>query len=199
MLNKNIFEMLKYRHLQKNKNAFTLQNFLPTEISKKFGVGEKKNLGGFTLIEVLTAIFLIVVGVIAALSLILQTISYTNLSSSKLVASYLVQEGIEIVRNIRDTNWLEEEDWKTGLGDDDWEADYTSQNLTDIYDGDFLKINGGFYNYTSGADTKFTRKITIVSDTDGAAPRLKVSVEVEWQQLGKKQIVKAQEYLYNWR
>ena len=154
---------------------------------------------GFTLIEVLTAIFLIVAGLIGALSIISQTISFTSLSSSKLVANYLAQEGIETVRNIRDGNWLEQNSWTEGLLDGDWQADYNDSALSPYNDDQYLKIdNEGFYNYESGNNTKFRRKITIVQDTDEGNPRLKVSVLVEWQQIGSPHKVTAQEYLYNW-
>ena len=155
---------------------------------------------GFTLIEVLTAIFLIVAGLIGVLSIISQTISFTSLSSSKLVASYLAQEGIEIVRNVRDGNWLEQEGWKTGLADGDWQADYNDLALFNYNDNNFLKIDSsGFYSYDSGNNTKFKRKITIKQETDAENNEyLKVSVEVMWKQIGKDHTVTAQEYLYNW-
>lgn len=163
---------------------------------------------GLTLLEVIIAIFLITVGVLGALALITRTISITGISSQKLIASYLAQEGIEIVRNIRDGNWLEQRTnpaipWDDGLGIGDWEADYITQTLTDIYDGDFLKIDGGFYNYTLGTNTKFKRKITIFDKTDLDGDMIidmfKVSVLVEWQEKGETHSVPAQENLYNWR
>lgn len=154
---------------------------------------------GFTLIEVMIAIFVMAVGIVGALSLIQQTIAFAALSSSRLVASYLAQEGIEIVRNIRDGNWLEENPlWTDGIGNGIWEGDYTmTQNLEPWNSpGRYLKIDNGFYKYSpSGSQTKFKRKITIVDGTD----TLKVSVLVEWQQIGKTHQVTAQEYLYNWR
>jgi len=164
----------------------------------------KQNKNGFTLIEVLAAIIVIIVGVVGVLALIQQTITYTALSSSRLVASYLAQEGIEIVRNIRDGNWLEQRtnsaiSWTDGLSAGDWEADYNDAVLSSYGAGRYLKIDGGFYNYESGDNTKFKRKITIVQDIDGGNPRLKVLVLIEWQQIGKTHQVTAQEYLYNWR
>lgn len=156
---------------------------------------------GFTLLEVIIAIFLITVGTLGALALITRTISVAGISSQKAIAAYLTQEGIEIVRNIRDGNWLVQRTdpihkWDNGLGTGDWEADYISQNLTDTYDGDFLKIDGGFYNYTSGTNTKFKRRITISDKTDDT---FKVSVLVEWQVKGKTYQIIAEENLYNWR
>ena len=79
------------------------------------------NKKGFTLLEVITAIFILTVGVGGALSLMNQTLSTASIIEQRLIASYLAQEGIEIVRNIRDTNWLQSRDpnksspWYDGL------------------------------------------------------------------------------------
>lgn len=156
---------------------------------------------GFTLIELLAVIFVIIVGVVGIVAVIQQTVSFMNLSSSRLIASYLAQEGIEIARNIRDTNWLKEEDWKTGLAGGDWQADYNDLALSNYDDNDFLKIDiSGFYSYDSENNTKFKRKITIVPPGGGEASigPLKISVLVIWRQFGKEYEVTAEEHLYNW-
>lgn len=160
----------------------------------------KKN--GFTILEVMIAIFIVTIGVLAAYSVTQQMISYTYRSASRLTAIYLDKEGIEIVRNIRDTNWLEGEVWDNGLGAGYWEADYTAQGLVDDYDGDFLYIEGGnnFYKYIASPGpndikTNFKRKITItpVGDT------LEVSVEVWWEYKGDTYgPITTRETLYNW-
>lgn len=67
---------------------------------------------GFTLLEVIIAIFLITVGITAVLLLITKTLGAMSLSFSQLKAAYLAQEGIEVIRNIRDTNWVEGNEWK---------------------------------------------------------------------------------------
>lgn len=154
----------------------------------------------FTLIEVLLAVFLIALGVLGAFALLGQTLAFTTLSADRLQASYLAQEGIEIVRNIRDSNWLEQVNdpsipWSDGLGPGDWEADYDDQGLTSFGDR-YLKINAGFYNYDSGTETKFKRKITI---TPNGADILEVQVLVSWQERGKSHQVSVQENLYNWK
>jgi len=151
---------------------------------------------GFTLLEVILAIFVIMVGIAGTLGIIQQGISYTQLSSSRLAANYLAQEGIEIVRNIRDANWLKMSTWSDGIPSGDWEADYKTQNLTRSYAGTPLNIDSnGFYSYFSGSPTKFKRKITVAKDTD----ILKISVQVEWQERGRNNQVTVQENLYNWR
>ena len=156
----------------------------------------------FTLIEVLAAIFLITVGIAAALIVINQTTIFTQVTSSRLVASYLAQEGIEIVKNIRDTNFLKihkgiiaEEHWIDGLTgcEGGCEADYDDSGLVSA--DRYLKINGGFYNYDSGIETAFKRKITITPD---GSDILKVLVEVSWTERGRAHQVTAQENLYLW-
>lgn len=150
----------------------------------------------FTLIEVIIAIFILTVGTVGAFSLIQRTIALTSISSSRLTAAYLAQGGMEIVRNIRDSNYLQELSWDTGLTgcSSGCEADYNDSALSaDL--GRFLKIDGGFYNYDIGTDTIFKRKITLIPGVD----ILEVSTEVSWQERGRSHQVTAQTKLYNWR
>jgi len=170
----------------------------------------KRHLG-FTLLEVITAIFVITVGVIGGMSAIQKTVALISISSSRLTAAYLAQEGIEVIRNIRDTNWLEgrtaEVSWDEGLTDCSagCETDYTmNQNLDSwVGEGRYLYIDGtnSFFRYIdfpSGDDiqTKFKRKITITSDVSDI---LEVLVEINWSERGIPQSLSAQENLYNWR
>ena len=81
-------------------------------VTYRFGNGLKK---GFTMLEVIFAIFVILVGVLGSYTVIQKTISYTYQSSLRLTAAYLAQEGIEVVRNIRDANWVQGEAWDIDL------------------------------------------------------------------------------------
>jgi prepilin-type N-terminal cleavage/methylation domain-containing protein len=166
-------------------------------------VSQLKFSRGFTVLELMTVIFIITVGIVGVSSLITQTISLATLSSQKLTAIYLAQEGIEIVRNIRDKNWVVGESWNNGLVlpqidcSSGCEADYNDQGLSP-YSGTLLKLETGtgFYGYDIGSPTQFKRKITI---TQPGADILKVLVLVEWQVKTKTYSVSAQENLYNWR
>ncbi|MFH1714139.1 MAG: prepilin-type N-terminal cleavage/methylation domain-containing protein [Candidatus Nealsonbacteria bacterium] len=163
------------------------------------------NKKGFTIIEVIIAVFVITVGVGAAVILISQTIGLVNTTSSKLIASYLAQEGIEIVRNIRDGNFLilasepatiwTDNILDVGCPSNVYEADYLSQTLSCISGtGQKLKVDSNYYNYLSGSETNFIRKIIINPDVD----KIDVLVEVSWQDKGSINKVTAQANLYDW-
>ncbi len=62
---------------------------------------------GFTLVELMISIFILSVCVIAIYSAFSVIFILTSDSADQLTAAYLAQEGVEIIRNLRDTNWLE--------------------------------------------------------------------------------------------
>jgi len=153
------------------------------------------NKRGFTLIELMVVVVVLSIGMIGVMNSIWQVFIYAKLLSSKLTAAYLAQEGIEIVRNIRDTNWVEGAVWDEGLElTGDFEADYDDPGLS-FYGNGYLRIDGGFYNYNLGEETKFKRKINIQKDTD----EISVLVEVIWQEGGKEYQIEVFEKLYKWR
>ena len=150
----------------------------------------------FTLIESVVAIFMLTVGTVGAFSLIQKTLAFTSINSSRLAAAYLGQEGIELVRNIRDANYLAKIAWDNGLNScaGGCEIDYNDPVLVP-YSGRLLKIDGGFYNYDSGTDTFFKREITITPQ----AGALNISVEVNWTERARTHHVIVQTELYDWR
>lgn len=177
---------------------------------KKFNFRKNK---AFTVLELMIAIFIILTALLAGIYTISGTLAATSVYKHQLIAAYLAQEGIELVRNIRDKNWIEGENWNKKLDAGDWQADYTTTVLQSSgapctvpqfynchsYLGDFLKISTTspqFYNHTSGTDTPFKRKITLsYPDVD----TLEVSVTVFWQDRGSSYEFPAQEKIYNWK
>jgi len=149
----------------------------------------------FTLIETITAIFILTTGILAISSLISYLISISSISSQRLIAAYLAQEGIEIVRNLRDTNLLSGRNWDYGLNNGDWQVDYNDNTLSP-YTGAFLNLEtNGFYGYGFGTQTNFRRKINLQKDENV----LKILVEVSWQERGRSHSLSAQANLYNWQ
>lgn len=153
----------------------------------------------FTLIEVVLALFLFTVAMAGIFALVLQITVYTSFSFSQLTAAYLAQEGIEITRNIRDSNWLSQREdlehaWDSGLTCSVCEGDFQSSSLVS-WQNRFLNFQQGFYSYAGGIPTKFKRKINI----DNSQPDiLEVVVQVFWEEKGKQRSFSAQENLYNW-
>lgn len=61
---------------------------------------------GFSLLEVIIAIFVLTIGITGALKLIVSTLTNSINTRNAVIASGLAQEGVELVRNIRDNNML---------------------------------------------------------------------------------------------
>lgn len=80
------------------------------------------NNRGFTILELLAAIVVVSIGVLGAYSVAQKIFANTFVSANRLTAAYLAQEGVEIVRNTRDTNWIEGVDWKDGMASSGWGA-----------------------------------------------------------------------------
>jgi len=154
---------------------------------------------GFTLIEIISAIFVFTVGILAIMMLIDKNIILNNQTKSKLIAAYIAQEGIEIVRNIRDSNWIAKNPWDQGLSVGEcYEIDYQGTSLSPCL-GNYLNIDSnGFYSYSVGTPTKFKRKI-IISDKTSNPPRMKITSRVDWEIKGKPYNIEIVEYLYNWK
>ncbi|MEK7503365.1 MAG: prepilin-type N-terminal cleavage/methylation domain-containing protein [Patescibacteria group bacterium] len=152
---------------------------------------------GFTIIEIVMALFLLTVGTVGAFSLIQKTITFSSITSSQLVATYLAQEAIEIIRNIRDTNYLEGSLWTDGIGFvTDYRLGYQSTSFPDATCGNYLKNTGSFYVCSSDATSKFQRQIIIAQPE---ADKITISVTVSWQERGNSHQVFAQTLLDNWR
>lgn len=147
---------------------------------------------GFTVIELILAIFILSVGIIGVFYAFSQITILTSASQDRLTAAYLAQEGAEIIRNIRDGNWINyAEDWQenlynceTGAG---CQLDYTSARTSFLrpytIEGDYLNIDSsGFYSYNSGAQTKFKRRVKIDILSDDAIDAIKISVYVSWDE-----------------
>jgi prepilin-type N-terminal cleavage/methylation domain-containing protein len=66
----------------------------------------KQKNKGFTLVETLVAISIFSMSILGILSVLATGITDTTYAKDKIVAGYLAQEGIEYIRNIRDTEML---------------------------------------------------------------------------------------------
>ena len=128
------------------------------------------NQRGFTLIEVLAALFVLTMGMVGVTALLTRTASFTAGVNSSLTASFLSQQGLEIARNTRDTNFLKirkglSVQWDDGLAQGEQPP------------------------------APFQRTITL---TQLQAGILEVSAKVTWTEKGTPKSVTASTYLTNW-
>lgn len=163
---------------------------------------------GFTVIEVLAVISILVIGLLGVSSLVVQNIQAQSINRNYLTASMLAQEGLDLVRNARDTNWLQQDDWLGQSSGIDIVGDGT---YAIAYDGDIFftpsSINGarllrnaqGYYDHNFiaavGQQTKFYRLITVVNNVSS----LNVESHVQWTERGRTHDYKANTILYDWR
>ncbi len=72
-------------------------------------INQKKTnfaISGQTLIETLAALFILVMGVTAATGLAIYSFNASTSINKQIVGTGLAREGVEAVKNMRDTNWL---------------------------------------------------------------------------------------------
>jgi len=154
---------------------------------------------GFTLLETIVAVGLIVTGLISSLALINTSLVYVSNVQDRLVAANLAMEGIEIVRNIRDNNWHQGAAWDRGLEENGtYRAAYDSTRIVHGEDinAPMLLDNNGFYRYYVGAITPFVRKISISKQHDD---EMLIVSEVSWKRRNKDYKISAEEHLFNWK
>jgi len=152
----------------------------------------KDNQKGFSLLEVIVAVFIVAVGLVGILTLANMSLKGASTSKMKLIASGLAQEGIEVVRDIRRSN-TEWDDWYSGVSNGDYRVQYNSANLMSFSETPLkLDTNSGLYQYSSGDDSSFYRKITL---TKISADEVKVVMEVKWPD----NTLTAEDRLWNWK
>jgi prepilin-type N-terminal cleavage/methylation domain-containing protein len=71
----------------------------------------KNNQRGFTLTEVMIGMMILTVAIVTASNLLVTLMRANENNVKSLQAFYLAQEGIELVRNVRDTNWIHNMEW----------------------------------------------------------------------------------------
>ena len=158
------------------------------------------NNQGFSIIEVLSVIAIITMGMLGLLSLSTQSLRYQYINKNNLIASQLAQEGIEVVRNLRDYNWKNNLVWNTGFDIDSGHYNWDISSRTLIQQPLLLPMKidpgSGLYNLTIGDDSIFSRDI-IVSDVTASSSR--ITVNVNYQEGQNDKVYSAETMLYNWR
>ena len=142
-----------------------------------------------------------------AFGVLQQVVVSSSVSSDKLIATYLTQEGIELVRNIRDSNWVNNRAWDTNIEDggstyrlDIYEVVIVGESDPSMY---YIEpeLSGDSSFYERANVGKFSRRITIVKenlDADTNAEKIRVIVAVGWEERGRFHTTTAEETLYDY-
>lgn len=165
---------------------------------------------GFTLIELTVAVFILAVGVTGMITLINKLVISGTQIQQQLIAAGLAQEGIEVMHNIRNANWIQDNPWSQGLDrlgcrPSPFENSNCPINATIVFDSSSINISSDpadwelpwdGSNYVHGSGGIFSRHIEISYDvdTDGDA-YMQVQSIVTWR--GKS--FEVLERLYDWK
>lgn len=96
---------------------------------------KKQSNKGFSIIEVIVAVGIITIGIIPIISLFTMNLNNEIKNKNRLIAAYLANESIEIVRQERDDNWTAVVDWMAGILADGSEVIVGLNNEDDIKEG----------------------------------------------------------------
>lgn len=161
---------------------------------------KRQNSKAFTLIETLVSLMMISVALLGVYGAIAKYTQQTKQVKENYIASLLGQEGVEMVRNFRDTNWLAGAAFSANLPSaacsgeaGGWQADYSATSFATAYNGAYLYTDNttGFYNYTGGTITPYKRQICVTLD----GSKLHVAVVVRWT----SHSTTIKEDLYDWK
>jgi prepilin-type N-terminal cleavage/methylation domain-containing protein len=175
-----------------------------------------RKVRGFTLVETLVAITVILTAIVGPLYAVQQSLNISRSAREQLIASSLAQEGVEYVRAMRDSNYLynlANPGSRTWLAGVDGTAGYpnayadciTGNCVVDIVRNTVsrtvvpLNLEGtGLYGQTSaGTATPFTRTVRLTA-VAGSVTEMIVTVTVTWTTKGQARTVLITERLHNW-
>lgn len=155
-----------------------------------------RNQGGFTIIETLVAITILMISIAGPLVVASKGLFGANIAKNQMVASYLAQESMEVVKNIRDNNLDAGNYWLTGVSGctqankcDASAIDGvgTNPSIAICPAGSLCAIYAGAIGYghnASGASTIFKRGFYIHAANGPSAcvsdEECSVTVEVDW-------------------
>ena len=186
-------------------------------------INKFKKIKGFTLIETLIAVLLLVTAVTGPLTIASRGLVSATVAKDQIVAYYLAQDAIEYVRWVRDTNQLGGQNWLAGLDGADGApnciiiVDSNDQPCTvDVFKApgtEFMSCQGlggscsvlyydnsnGYYTHTSTLNTRtiFRRVIELAPVT---TDEYLLTAHVQWTSTGgSTRDVIIQEHIYNWQ
>jgi len=156
---------------------------------------------GFTLVETIVSLGILLMGIGASLTLMTSAIAFSRQTEDIVVVMNLAREGLELVRGLRDTNGygtLTEGSWVT-------DRNSTSLSVAASFSGGSgitacincgLHLNNGQYLTTPGTPTPYARYIEI---TDISPSEKQVSSYMRWTEHGRTHTYTLNTVLTDWQ
>lgn len=170
------------------------------------------NQKGFSLLETLVAVTILVTATMGPLTLASKSIQIASLSRNQTVAYFLAEEAVEHIRNKIDENSFKGNDWLFGLANclDKKKAcriDTTVPPLRGIQKCPGENKGGcpnllyddatGLYNHDVGVESPFKRSLFLTEIENDR--EVKLEVRVEWFHRESKREAAVTVHLFNWR
>jgi len=191
-------------------NNFLKMNF----INKKKEYFIKVSNNGFTLIETMIAVSVLMMGLFGPYTLATNSIVAARNSKNQIIAFNLAQEGLEYIKNVRDSNYLADTpppvDWLNGLTSSCYGTDCCVDPVANIIRPinnsscnfgilQYSDVNKYYTHNEEGAtDTIFSRVVRIADGVDPTEER-KVISTVTWEEVSGTKSVVLEEYIFNWK
>lgn len=171
----------------------------------------KNKHSGFTLIEVLIALTFIAVVITAVTALIVSTLRTSSRNIHMFQATALAQEGLEVIRFMRDSNQLQNYAWDGGSPF--WGNDLSAETSEKIIYLDQVACNPPSticWEFSSEeevielSEQEFTRTVILrpvsnLEDDTLAEQILEVEVLIEWLERGNEESLSLSTYISNWQ
>lgn len=183
--------------------------FLQNKVNlSRSNAGSHRNRRGQILIESIISITVLVVGLLGIFSVISQSLGLYRVGYEQYVAANLAGEGIEVVKNMIDSNIIDGTvAWNKNLANNgNFSVDYQSRLLSSNFNSNLLYDSAtGLYSYTStptSSPSIFKRRIHItnIASGSGSVNEIRVNSVVTWKTRGgKDSTIDLEDRFFNWR
>mgnify|MGYP001570516022 CR=1 FL=1 len=172
-----------------------------------YNTKDLKTCRGFTLVETLVAISVLLLSVTGPLTIASRSLISAIFARDQITAFYLAQEATELIRNHRDNNSLAgESNWIIGLDScfnpDGCTVDPLTGNFSVCPIAGCPVLNrhttSGFYAYTTGANWENTRFTRTIRATTVNSSEFSISATISWNSGPLKKSLTIQENFLDW-
>ena len=192
---------MKFIFTEKNK-GFALTPTSSSNLADEVGLS-LQGKRGFTLVETLVAITVLLFAITGPLTIAAQSLYTARLTKDRLVAVYLAQEGIEIIRRNKTTNLIQARDWLFGMDNCiNGLCTISALGASTACTGDCPQLKfdaaSGIYTYApTASESPYTRSIQIEEIAEDREVR--VTSEVRWSSGRNTHSAALEENILRWK